>query len=78
MIHVEIDEGREDVAGAPLHRDDFVHVLLDALQALQERIDDGERPWRQYTTSPADDPKASEAGYLALMARATTELEDTL
>jgi len=76
MIHVEIEEGKETVAGAPLHRDDFVHVLLDGLLELQKRIDEGERPWDAYETG--NDPKASEEGYLALLARTRTELEDTL
>lgn len=57
------------------HPDDMLHVILDGLAALSDRIegrtrsDIYERPWEHYAGDD-DDPKLSRDGYVAVLAMA--------
>lgn len=47
------------------------HVLLDVVNGTPH-------PWEQYTTEPADDPKASEAGWNRTLSSAVAKLTQAL
>jgi hypothetical protein len=66
--------------GAPdIREDDELHVILDALGELLDQIDrDETNPWADYDGDPADDPKMSRDGYLAVLAAAQANIEARL
>ena len=65
-----------------IHPDDHLHVLLDALNELENAISPGfvevdQSPWLGYT-GDADDPKLTRAGYLAVLRHARERLTEEL
>jgi len=64
------------LASVPVHGVDLtadeIHVLLDLVGG------GGDEPWTGYTTDPADDPKATEQGWRALLRSAERKLTERL
>lgn len=60
---------------APIHNDDKLHVILDALGLARDEINhDKWCPWDDYDGPEEEDRKASRAGYLDVIERAWLDI----